>query len=478
MPATRLADAVRPPHVSTPVDTLGVLDHGGAVAALWAAELWTPRFRTPENLTAVASRFDARPAWQGEEGPRPRLILAAGSFAVSWPDLARRERTAERALSARQHTSDQAARYLTRADDAAQNPVRRALGMPAVPIRWVEAVPQAQPSREITQWSRKSRANMVRALCELDYRPLLADPSRMPAMVTLTYPGDWLTVVPDGKTAKRHLQALRKRYVKAWGRDLHAVWKLEFQDRGAPHFHLLMVPPHGTARMPGKRARKSAWVGAGMPFRMWLSAVWVDIVDHPDPEQRRRHTLAGTGVDFAKGLSASDPKRVSVYFTKHGAFRAKEYQNSVPEPWQAPGKGPGRFWGYWGLRRVTVGVEVTAEQAAWAARIVRRWARAQGTTREVTVTRTRGGAIRSELAPVIGLAGAQTVEARKSSRRSVRRRVRRLGNGRGFVSVNDGPSYAAQLARALEAVHPTAVRIGGDRCDPPSGPGAPSEHSQ
>ncbi|WP_433308049.1 rolling circle replication-associated protein (plasmid) [Actinoplanes sp. CA-030573] len=385
--------------------------------------------------------------WAGEEGPRPRIILAAGSLAVSWPDLARRERTQERALIARQKTVDQVAGYLARGEEE----------------------PEQDPSREITEWSRKSRANMVRALCELDYRPLLADPTRLPAMVTLTYPGEWLEVAPDGKTVKRHLQALRKRFVKAWGRDLHAVWKLEFQGRGAPHFHLLMVPPHGTARTPGKRARKAAWVGAGLPFRAWLSAVWVDIVDHPDPEQRRRHGLAGTGVDFAEGLRASDPKRVAVYFTKHGAFRSKEYQNSVPEPWQAPGKGPGRFWGYWGLRRLTVAVEVTPDQAAWAARIVRRWARAQGTTREVTVTRTRGGAIRSELAPVVGLAGAQTVEARKPSRRSVRRRVRRLGNGRGFVSVNDGASFGGQLARALEAVHPTALRLDGEPCEPPPG---------
>ena len=427
MPATRLADAAPYAHVSPALDTREALDHAGDGSALWVADLWTPRFPTPEKLADVALRFDARPAWQGEEGPRPRLVLAAGSFAVSWPDLARRERTLERAEIARQKAADQVAGYLERG----------------------EAVPEQDPSREITEWSRKSRANMVRALCELDYRPLLADPSRLPSMLTLTYPGDWLTVAPDGKAAKRHLQALRKRFCKAWGVDLHAVWKLEFQGRGAPHFHLLMVPPHGRARVPGKRARRAAWVGAGLPFRMWVSVVWADIVGHPDPEERRNHELAGTGVDFAEGLRASDPKRVAVYFTKHGSFRDKEYQNRVPEQWQAPGKGPGRFWGYWGLKRVTVGVEVTPEQAAWAARIVRRWARAQGTTREVTVTRTRGGAIRSEMAPVVGLAGAQTIEARKPSRRAVRRRVRRLKNGRGFVSVNDGAVFAGQVGRGL-----------------------------
>lgn len=448
MPPVRLADAAPSAHVSPPLDTLSDV----AQTPLTTADLWTPRFPTPARLREAAALFDARPAWAGEEGPRPRIVLAAGLLRVTAPDLARRERTQERAEIARQKTVDQLAGYLDRGEE----------------------VPEQEPTREITEWSRKSRANMVAALCELDYRPLLADPSRLPAMVTLTYPGDWLTVAPDGKTAKRHLQALRKRFVKAWGRDLHAVWKLEFQARGAPHFHLLMVPPHGRARTPGARARKAAWVGAGHPFRLWLSEVWADIVNHPDPEERARNLRAGTGVDFAEGLRASDPKRVAVYFTKHGAFSAKEYQNRVPEEWQAPGRGPGRFWGYWGLRRRTVAVEVTPEQATWAGRIVRRWARAQGTTREVVVTRTKGGAIRSEFAEVEGLAGATTVECRQTTRRRVRRRVRRLRNGRGFVSVNDGAAFAGQLAHALDLVQPGPVQVDGDLCEPPgAGSGAP-----
>jgi hypothetical protein len=356
------------------------------------------------------------------------LILAAGSFAVSAPDLARRERTRERAERGRQNTVDQVAGYLARGEE----------------------VPEREPSREITEWSRKSRANMTRALSELDYRPLLADPTRVPAMVTLTYPGDWLTVAPDGQSAKRHLQAFRKRYARAWGHDLLCVWKMEFQGRGAPHFHLLTVPPHGTARIPGARARADAWVGAGKSFHAWLSEVWADIVAHPDPEERAKHLRAGTGVDFGQGLRARDPRRVAVYFTKHGSYSAKEYQNQVPEEWQAPGKGPGRFWGYWGLHRETVIVEVEPEEAVKAARVARRWAESKGTTREASVLRTKGGAIRSEMAEVIGLAGAQAVESRRARRRKVRRPVRRLRNGRGFVSVNDGQHFAESIARGLE----------------------------
>ena len=40
-------------------------------------------------------------------------------------------------------------------------------------------------------------------------RAALVDRStRLPAMLTLTYPGGWLTVAPDGETVKRQFNAL------------------------------------------------------------------------------------------------------------------------------------------------------------------------------------------------------------------------------------------------------------------------------
>jgi hypothetical protein len=421
---------------------------------------WTPRFPSPEGLDLAASLFEARPAWQGEEGPRPRVVISAGAFAIEAPDLARRDRRYERALRSRQLDADVAATYLARG----------------------ERPPEPIPCREITGWSRKSRANMVRALCELDYRPMLDNPTRLPAMITLTYPADWLAVAPNGAVVKDHLDALRKRYKRAWGRyapcpdpggpghrrhredrdcwhgeDLVAVWKLEFQRRGAPHFHLLMVPPHGTARVPEARARADARVGAGMAFKQWLSAVWADIVgaddrlvDENGDTERAKHLRAGTGVDFQEGLRAYDPKRVAVYFTKHGSFAAKEYQNCVPPEWREPGQGPGRFWGYWKLQRRTAAVELEPGRAVQAARVARRWARAQGTTCQTVVTRTRGGRPRQDAADIVSIAGAQLLQAdRRVRRRRVRRRVKRFANGKGFVSVNNGQTFAVAMARAL-----------------------------
>ena len=47
---------------------------------------------------------------------------------------------------------------------------------------------------------------MCRTFAELDYTPLV-ESGRVPAMVTLTYPGDWECVAPDGASVKRDVMA-------------------------------------------------------------------------------------------------------------------------------------------------------------------------------------------------------------------------------------------------------------------------------
>jgi hypothetical protein len=382
-------------------------------------DVWAPEFPKADLVAFAARQFAPLPPWQGEEGPRFRIVVSPGSMAVESRDIARAERTYERTEDRRQAEVEMIAAYIAEHG---------------------EPPPEPLPGREITEWSRKSRARMFRAFCELDYGPLL-ERSGIPAMVTLTYPGDWLTVAPDGKTVKKHMKALRKRWARAWGLSLLAVWKLEFQARGAPHVHLFTVVPDGRT-------------AAGQQFREWLSAAWAAVVEHPDPEEYRRHQLAGTGVDYAAGLRSRDPRRIAVYFSKHGLYAAKGYQNLVPAEWQEPGKGPGRFWGVWGLKRCAKAVEVTPQAATLAARVMRRWARAQDVTHEVSVRRSPGGRVRSAYPEVIGLAGAQLLEAHRPRRRKVRRRAKRLPRGLGWISLNDGPGFALEVARYLEMAGP------------------------
>ncbi|WP_425292110.1 rolling circle replication-associated protein [Corynebacterium mastitidis] len=204
-------------------------------------------------------------------------------------------------------------------------------------------------------------------------------------MVTLTYPATWEDVASSGDVVKKHLAAFFKRYARAWEHEWIGVWKLEFQRRGAPHFHLLMSPPHGVAGGATRR-RGRKMVGAGLPFRKWLSIVWADIVGASGHE-RFQHELAGTGVDYAEGAKARDPRAAAVYFAKHGVYSDKDYQSEVPDLWAASGKSVGRFWGYRGLSPLTRGITITAEESIRMARVLR--ALGGRTTRWNAATRSR-----------------------------------------------------------------------------------------
>jgi hypothetical protein len=229
--------------------------------------------------------------------------------------------------------------------------------------RWKTA--DQPPRGVITEWSRKSRAAMCRTFAELDYTPLV-ESGRAPAMVTLTDPGEWVSVAPDGASVKRHMVLWRKRFHRQCGELARFIWKLEFQPGRTP---CALVDGSPTDTRP---------VGPVVPGR--LSKTWADIVAHPDPTEHARHRLAGTAVDVLNGLRACDPKQLAIYFTRHSSPNTlgdKEYQHIVPEPLREPGKGPGRFWGVHGLKRATVTVEIEKDAYLKARRIIRRWSRSQ-----------------------------------------------------------------------------------------------------
>jgi hypothetical protein len=228
----------------------------------------------------------------------------------------------------------------------------------------------------INDWSLRSRCNMAIRMNQLDtstfakwaLKPALrkksvkqADGTRVLVqpegprnaftlgqlgMVTLTLPGDWVKIAPTGRAFKRLVGNLRKK----WERDIgewRCLWKLEFQERGAPHLHILIfIPP----------------MVKGEDFRAWLSDAWTNTCEIKDDEERRKHRLAGTAVDF-KASRMTNGNAIVGYFLGHSSKTSdgKEYQHIVPEEWQAPGAGPGRFWGYTGLEIAVVTMEIEPE---------------------------------------------------------------------------------------------------------------------
>jgi hypothetical protein len=293
----------------------------------------------------------------------------------------------------------------------------------------------------VTEWSRKSRLEMIRKIARVDwtlFQYACSRPGWAAGMVTLTAPSDWLVVFPDGRTAKRALEAFRAAYERQWGPAM-GPWKLEFQHRGAPHFHLFLP----CQRTPA--------------FRAWVSVTWARIVgadqttvvDDQGRTEYDLHLLAGTGVDFALGARCTDPKRLAVYFSKHsaaGAGGSKEYQHRVPVEWLSPGKGPGRFWGVWGAGEALVEVEVEPETLVELSRTLRRWGRSD---------RRPGRSSADGHAPPMGVrkvwrrhvdlvTGEITWRPRK-----VRRRFNAIAHNVGTVLYPRGPDLGSQLARQL-----------------------------
>jgi hypothetical protein len=399
-----------------PAKGLSSVPQVSAILVPEAPERVRLNFPSTELVTAAAGLFHKRPGWLvglaggelvGLEGRTWRVEVAAGTVGLAVRDPARRERN--------------------RADG-----LGNVKGLPPGRVldedgEWAGEWHEPRPPRMVTGWSRRSRSRMVRRLAQLDYAPMY-DTERPAVMVTLTYPGAWEAVVPTGRDCKRQLRALWKRWARRWGTPFVGLWKLEFQRRGAPHLHLLVVPPRDPA------------------FRDWLSAAWTSILDpawcgRPCWEagagaccEYGRSRRAGTGIDYLRGGRCFDPKRAAVYFSKHGgAAGGKEYQHDVPELWQQPGAGPGRFWGYRGLVPVVASAELEWEEYVQLRRTLRRWAKQSGNSRRV----------------VRLLVDSNGVVSYRTRRRKGVQSFTSRGMTGGTVLVNDGPAFASALALML-----------------------------
>ena len=384
----------------------------GKLSASWlkGVELHGDR----RELTGAGVRLKGRDRLLAE-GSQWRVMVSPGLLEVRYSDPARAHRAAQRQA------------------EAAESRLKLALIEQAIE----KAV---TGGNQVTKWSAKSRRNMVKVLNRVDWTQFMAA-GRPPVMVTLTYPGEWLKVAPNSAAATRHIDTLKRRYLRDVGTPVIGVWKREFQRRGAPHYHLLLVPPAGFVK--------------GRPFSQWLAATWSTIVGAescgmPAPLrdnrgaveccERHRHLVAGTGIDPVPGSHMTDPQLVASYFLKHGAYAEKEYQNEAPAEWVEQGGSVGRFWGVWGLDRATAGVLVEPADAIAIARTMRRYSRAQSELVRLPMWRYRT------------VVDVETGEVSAVYRRgSKRRRLFYCRDGRaGFLVARDAPSLAADLARHVD----------------------------
>lgn len=416
---------------------------GLATGDLRAIDALGLRFPSPEMVTAAAALFEPAAPWASgpdrrgtePESGRFHITVGPGVVRLGWTNPVRAEKAAERAVGHHQRDVDDAKLQIR--DDIARTAGHDDRAVVSSTRRSNSATDHRCTGAVITEWSRKSRSAMCRTFAELDYSPLV-ESGRVPAMVTLTYPGHWEVVAPDGASVKRHMVLWRKRFQREYGEPARYIWKLEFQRRGAPHIHLWMAPPMS----PGR---------SGRGFAQWLSETWAQIVDHPDSVQKARHRLAGTAIDVRNGLKACDPKRLAIYFTKHSSPNLhgdKEYQHIVPDLWRQPGRGPGRFWGVYGLKKAIAVVEVAQGVYLTARRIVRRWSRNQAVYGDSS-SRFPNAVVPRTATRLVSRLDRETgaVQYRRVRRR--RTFCTHGGLAGGYALVNDGPTFAVQLARAI-----------------------------
>lgn len=426
----------------------GPVHDGIATGELRAIDALGLRFPSPEMVTAAAALFEPAAPWArgpGRRGVEPesgrfRISIGPGVVRLGWTNPVRAEMTSERAVSHHQRDVDDAKFHVRNDLEGEAGHGDRAVVSST--RRSHTEDDQRISGGVITEWSRKSRSSMCRTFAELDYGPLV-ESGRVPAMITLTYPGDWEVVARDGASVKRHMVLWRKRFQREYGEPVRYIWKLEFQRRGAPHIHLWMAPPVS----PGR---------SGRSFAHWLSEAWAQVVNHPDPAQKARHRLAGTAIDVRNGLKACDPKRLAIYFTKHSSPNMhgdKEYQHIVPELWQQPGCGPGRFWGVYGLKKAIAVVEIAQDAYLAARRIVRRWSRSQAIYGNPASSFPTAVVPRTATRLVLRVGQNTGVVTHRKVRRR-RTFCNQGGLAGGYALVNDGPAFASNLAAALSAAGP------------------------
>jgi len=168
----------------------------------------------------------------------------------------------------------------------------------------------------------------------------LATPVEFESLITLTYPA---AAPIDGLTVKHNLRTLLKALERAYG--CNYLWVIEFQARGAPHFHIVTEVTDITE-----------------VDRIWLATTWTRCIGFGELPFRK------SGLDQAEATEAGKCVRVHCHPKAWENIREKEggrhymvkeatktRQKIVPEAYS----NVGRFWGC--SREVTERIEPIAK---------------------------------------------------------------------------------------------------------------------
>ena len=211
--------------------------------------------------------------------------------------------------------------------------------------------------------SSKSRNNMRRLFASLPWEML----GPRPAMVSVTYPGEWKDWVPDGRVMEGHRRAFERRWVRRWGEPLIGVWAKEFQASGRPHMHFYLGLPTAMSDADFEGLRQRTLIrrrlersmgtyrgrGATPPiggllggeFAEWLLSAWSEIVGTAEAGNHHRTRGADVAVMFwtDEVAATADRTQVAAYLAREAS---KWRQKRPPEGFT----GVGHYYGHWGAK--------------------------------------------------------------------------------------------------------------------------------
>lgn len=172
----------------------------------------------------------------------------------------------------------------------------------------------------VSGFSVASRLRLRQRLLRVGFDAYLSSGKRVSnaraLFVTLTYPKAF-PVHPS--VWKSHLKAFRQRLERSSSfRPSGVLWKLEFQERGAVHFHMVVFFPH--------------LIDVRL-FRSWAARSWAAVVSSGDA----RHVKRGCHAIPLYGSSAAVMAYLSKYISKGLALPS----------YLDEGSSTGRVWGVW-----------------------------------------------------------------------------------------------------------------------------------
>jgi len=152
---------------------------------------------------------------------------------------------------------------------------------------------------EVVGFSRESRKRLMQLFGSIDADAIAGKA----VFITLTYADEW---APDWETWKRDFLAFMKRLERKYP-AVSTIWRLEFQVRGAPHWHLLCI---------------------GEPFIPWEWVVetWRSVALHADVNR---------GMQATDVSGVAEWQQAAYYVSK---YIGKEQQAALPVA-------AGRVWG-------------------------------------------------------------------------------------------------------------------------------------